>query len=63
MSISDFDEDWTPMEVADFLKEEGIPDEFADVLSCELNYVSILCTLALQLALGILKLPSCQERS
>ena len=41
MSVSSFDEDWTELEVADFLKEEGIPEEYADVFSCKFKCCSI----------------------
>ena len=40
MSVSSFDEDWTELEVADFLKE-GIPEEYADVFSCKFKRCSI----------------------
>lgn len=41
MSVSSFDEDWTELEVADFLRGEGIPDEYADVFSCKFKHYSI----------------------
>ena len=43
MSVLNFDEEWTELEVADFLKE-GIPDEYADVFLFKFKCYSICCT-------------------